>query len=182
MSLAVRPITLRQAQQFIAVHHRHNKPPIGHKCSIGVHEDGPLVGVATAGRPSARALDDGLTIEITRTCTDGARNANSKLYGAVWRAARAMGYVRGITYTQDDEAGSSLKAAGWLRVEFLPARKSWAESSVKFKTLRDPAQTSLLEEPLGNGGVDRWHWEIACDGHWSDAAKKVLAAVEGAVP
>lgn len=166
MSLVVRPVTLRTAQEFIAAHHRHNKPPHGHKFSVGVQRDGVTVGVATAGRPSARALDDELTIEITRTCTDGARNANSMLYGAVWRAARA---------TQHDETGSSLKAAGWVRVEFLPARGSWAESSVKLKALREPAQTSLLGEPIGAGGVDRWRWEIACDGHWSKAA---IAAME----
>ncbi len=65
-----------------------------------------------AGRPVARAFDDGLTLEVNRTCTDGTRNANSMLYGAVWRAARAMGYARCITYTQHDESGASLKAAG----------------------------------------------------------------------
>ena len=90
-----------------------------------------MVGVATAGRPVARAFDDGYTLEVNRTCTDGTRNANSMLYGAIWRAGKAMGYRRCITYTQADETGASLRAKrGWVKVKELAARASWAESSV----------------------------------------------------
>jgi len=146
------PITLRQAQSFVELHHRHNKPPRGWKFGVGlVCDEGQLVGVATAGRPVARALDDGLTLEVNRTCTDGTRNANSMLYGAVWRAAKAMGYDRCITYTQEGETGASLRAAGWIKSADLPARGSWAESSVKLASMRDPS---------GSGGVARQRWEI----------------------
>lgn len=146
------PITLKVAKEFVAQHHRHSKPPVGWKFGIGlVNGDAELIGVATAGRPVARHFDDGLTIEINRTCTDGTRNANSMLYGAVWRAAKAMGYLRAITYTQADETGASLKGAGWTKVKELPARKSWAESSVKMRDKRDP---------IGSGGVDRVLWEV----------------------
>lgn len=145
------PITLKQAKHFIAQHHRHNKPPVGWKFGVGIQEQNCLIGVATAGRPIARAFDDGLTLEVNRTCTDGTKNANSMLYGAIWKAAKAMGYVRCITYTQSDESGISLKAAGWIKVKELKARKSWAESSVKLKDKRDT---------VGNGGVDRVLWEI----------------------
>ncbi|MER6082978.1 XF1762 family protein [Streptomyces sp. NPDC001833] len=41
--------------------------------------------------PAARHLDDGTTLEVTRTASDGTRNANSPLYGASWRAAKALG-------------------------------------------------------------------------------------------
>ena len=150
------PITLAQAKAFIAAHHRHNKPPTGWKFGVGLHLDGALVGVATAGRPVARHYDDGLTLEVNRTCTDGTRNANSMLYGAVWRAAKAMGYRRCITYTQADETGASLRAAGWVKVKELQARKSWAESSVALRDKRDP---------VGNGGVARVLWEVRVAGH-----------------
>jgi len=150
-AMKIVPITLKAACAFIAQHHRHNKPPAGWKFGVGLECDGTLVGVATAGRPVARALDDGLTLEVNRSCTDGTRNANSMLYGAIWRAAKAMGYKRAITYTQADETGSSLKAAGWIRVKDLPPRGSWAESSVARKAGRDP---------IGNGGVHRVFWEI----------------------
>lgn len=155
MSLRVVPITLRAASAFIAEHHRHNKPPRGWKFGVGLKAGDALVGVATAGRPVARHDDDGVTLEVNRTCTDGTRNANSALYGAVWRAAKAMGYRRAITYIQGDEAGASLKAAGWVKVKDLPARGSWAESSVKLKDKRDP---------VGNGGVARQRWEINATG------------------
>lgn len=148
------PITLREASAFIAEHHRHNKPPRGWKFGVGLRRNGVLVGVATAGRPVARALDDGRTLEVNRTCTDGTRNANSMLYGAVWRAAKAMGYRRCVTYTQADETGASLKAAGWVRVAELPARGSWAASTAddRLKAMRDSQ---------GNGGVARVRWEVS---------------------
>ncbi|MDK9585442.1 XF1762 family protein [Lelliottia wanjuensis] len=150
--MIISPISLRIAQEFVRLHHRHNKPPRGHKFSIGLkNSSGEIVGVATAGRPIARHFDDGLTLEINRTCTTGERNANSALYGAVWRAAKAMGYRRCITYTQADESGASLRAAGFVRVKDIPPRAGWAASSVALKDKRDP---------LGNGGVARVLWEI----------------------
>lgn len=150
-SLAVCPVTFREACAFVAEHHRHNKPPRGHKFSIGARAGDVLVGVAMAGRPVARHFDDGLTLEVNRTCTDGTPNANSLLYGAVWRAAKAMGYRRCITYTQADETGASLRAVGWVRVKELEPRKSWAESSVALRGIRDA---------VGNGGVARVLWSI----------------------
>jgi hypothetical protein len=151
--MTIVPVTFKQACEFVRRLHRHNKPPTGHKFSIGlVDETGELIGVAMAGRPIARYLDDGKTIEVNRTCTDGTANANSMLYGAVWRAARAMGYQRCITYTQHDESGASLRGAGFLHLKSLPPRKSWAESSVKLSHACDPA---------GSGGVARELWQIA---------------------
>lgn len=149
--LTVIPLSLRAAAEFVRDHHRHNAPPAGHKFSIGVvDETGALRGVAMVGRPVARHFDDGLTVEVNRTCTDGFPNANSALYGAAWRAARAMGYRRMVTYTQAEETGASLRAAGALHVAALPPRKGWADSSVALKALRDP---------VGTGGVARTLWE-----------------------
>lgn len=146
------PITLKAAKEFILLHHRHNKPPTGHKFSIGLESSsGELIGVACAGRPIARHFDDGRTLEINRTCTTGHKNANSMLYGAIWKCAKAMGYKRAITYTQADESGASLRAVGWIRVKELPPRKSWADSSVKMKDKKCP---------IGNGGVSRVLWDI----------------------
>ena len=69
--------------------------------------------MAIIGRPVARYLDDGWTLEVNRCCTDGTRNACSMLYAAAWRAARAMGYKRLVTYIMESENGASLRAAGW---------------------------------------------------------------------
>jgi hypothetical protein len=147
------PTTLKQANEFVARHHRHNKPATGHKFSIALEDAGLIVGVAIAGRPVARHFDDGLTLEVNRTCTDGTRNANSMLYGAIWRAAKAMGYTRCVTYTQAGESGASLQAAGWVKVKELPPRGSWAEST------KDP-EAKAKRDPVGNGGVARVLWEI----------------------
>ena len=86
---------------------------VGHKFSIGVSDGEKVVGVAIVGRPVGRFLDDGWTLEVTRLCTDGTHNACSMLYAAAWRAARAMGYRRVVTYILESETGASLKAAGW---------------------------------------------------------------------
>lgn len=147
--MMVRPVTFREACAFVDALHRHNKAPRGHKFSIGLFDGGQMVGVAMIGRPVARALDDGLTAEVNRTCTDGTRNANSMLYGAAARACKAMGYNLLVTYTQADESGASLRAAGFERDADLPARASWADASVKLRGIRCPE---------GSGGVPRVRW------------------------
>lgn len=107
------PLTLAAANDFVAAHHRHHRPVVGHRFSIGAQDGGVLVGAAIVGRPVARHLDDGFTAEVTRLVTDGTKNACSMLYAACWRAWRAMGGHRLITYTLASESGESLRAAGW---------------------------------------------------------------------
>ena len=107
------PISLKDANAFVAAHHRHHKPVVGHKFSLGCTQDGKLVGVAIVGRPVSRYLDDGTTLEVNRLCTTGEKNVCSFLYGAAARAAKALGYQKIITYTLDSEPGTSLRAAGW---------------------------------------------------------------------
>jgi len=112
--LILRPIDFYQAKKYVGEHHRHNKPPTGHKFSIACYQGDRLCGVCMVGRPVSRYLDDGLTLEINRCCTDGTYNACSKLYGAACRAAKALGYKRIITYTRESEPGTSLKASNWI--------------------------------------------------------------------
>lgn len=112
------PIGLREANAFVDKVHRHHGPTRGHKFSVAVGSaDGVLRGVAIAGRPVARGLDDGVTLEVLRVATDGTPHVCSMLYGAVRRAGAAMGYPprRIITYTLASETGGSLRAAGWVR-------------------------------------------------------------------
>jgi hypothetical protein len=117
MTLRIRPCTLRDANAFVAEKHRHHKPTVGHKFSIScVNDEGEIVGVVIVGRPVSRHLDDGITAEVNRLCTDGTKNACSMLYSAAWRAAKGMGYTRLITYTLPSEGGASLRGAGWRLV------------------------------------------------------------------
>ena len=111
--LALVPVSLKDANAFVSTHHRHHKPVTGHKFSIGCETEGRLVGVAIVGRPVSRYLDDGFTLEVTRLCTTGEKNACSMLYAAAARAAKAIGYRKIITYTLDTEDGASIRAAGW---------------------------------------------------------------------
>lgn len=128
MTLELVPVTQREARRFVALLHRHNRPDRGDVFRVGVAVDGVLVGVGVAGRPKAAGLQDGRTLEITRVCTDGHENACSRLYGALCRAAKPLGWLRVVTYTLASEPGSSLRAAGFVRDADLAAR-SWVEQS-----------------------------------------------------
>ena len=113
MTLEIVPISLKDAFVFVNNHHRHHASPRFGLFAVAVAGRGKICGVAIVGRPVARMLCDGWTAEVVRLATDGHRNACSKLYGAAWRAARAMGYRRLVTYTLQSEPGGSLRGAGW---------------------------------------------------------------------
>ncbi len=116
MTLRLHPVTLTRARAFVNEHHRHHRAPPGGLFAIGAVEEGQsdLQAVAIVGRPIARLLDDGLTAEVTRLCSrEAVPNACSMLYAACWRAARAMGYRRLVTYILTTEPGITLRAAGW---------------------------------------------------------------------
>ena len=109
-----RPIHLKTANEFVRTHHRHSLPTVGGKFAVSCYQNKRLCGVAICGRPTARNADDGETLEIYRNCTDGTKNACSKLYGACIRIAKEMGYKRVITYTLASESGKSLKASNFI--------------------------------------------------------------------
>jgi hypothetical protein len=124
MTLTVRPIELRDANAFVAAHHRHHKPIQGHRFSLAVYDDDRLCGVAIAGRPVNRAFPPLEFLEITRCATDGTYNAVSCLYGAVVRAAKAMGYSVVQTYTLPEEGGASMRAAGFT-LDIITQPATW---------------------------------------------------------
>lgn len=111
--MEIQPITLKVANAFVQDNHRHHSSVAGNKFSLGLFDDGEMVGCAICGRPISRHLDNGLTLEINRLCTNGKRNACSMLYGACVRVARAMGYKKVITYILASENGASLKASNF---------------------------------------------------------------------
>lgn len=128
MGLRIIPLHLAEANELVRRWHRHHRPSVGHKFSIGVAERDRICGAAIVGRPVARRLDNGTTLEINRLVTDGTMNACSKLLSAAWKAASALGYQRLITYTLPEEGGSSLRAAGYKLVGVTPGR-SWSVPS-----------------------------------------------------
>ena len=122
------PVSLAEANAFVAQHHRHHKPVTGHKFSIG----------CTA---------DGQTLEVNRLCTDGTKNACSMLYAAAWRAARAMGYRKMITYILDTENGASLRAAGW-KCAGIAGGKRWTGSRKPATDLYPPQMKYRYEKTV----------------------------------
>lgn len=149
MSLHLVPVSFADARRFVVMHHRHHKPPVGCKFVVGAADEaGVLRGVLIAGRPVSRVFDDGMTLEVTRSATDGTANANSMLYGAARRACFALGFRRLITYTQQGESGSSLRAVGWRVVAERPARTGWTTPS-------------RPREDRGVDGIPRTLWEAS---------------------
>jgi hypothetical protein len=123
--LRVVPCVYRDASRYVTRFHRHHIAPRGTRFALAVVDaDGLVRGVALVGRPVARHMDDGFTLEVNRVATDGCANACSALYGAAKRAAKALGYAKLVTYIRADEPGTSLKAAGWSREATVPPA-SW---------------------------------------------------------
>lgn len=124
--LEIRPITLKTANDFVLENHRHHGKTAGCKFAVGCFIGEKMAGCAICGRPISRYLDDGKTLEINRVCTDGTKNACSKLYGACCRVAKGMGYKKIITYTLQSETGKSLTASNFICDAEKTGGKIWA--------------------------------------------------------
>ena len=146
-TLDIVPVTLRDAREWVNRHHRHHKAPVGGLFAIGLAQNVEhIVGCAIVGRPVARGSQDGWTVEVTRVAViENIPNANSKLYAACWRAARAMGWRKLITYTMKSEPGTSLKAAGWVDV-----------GSVRGRSWSTPSRPRIDHYPM----EDKTRWEV----------------------
>lgn len=151
VGLVLWPITHKKAAEFVSVNHRHCVPSKGWKFGVGVSDGKELVGVAVVGRPVARALDDGFTLEITRVCTKGERNACSMLYGASRRAAFALGHTRIVTYTLESELGTSLLASGFVPVATTKDHK-WDRPSGRRRIDCGPPGRKIRWESVAPGG------------------------------
>lgn len=147
VALELQPIDFHEACEFIRRNHAHHKPPIGWKFGIAVNDGEKVVGIVTVGRPVSRRLDNGYTLEVTRCCTDETKCAASKLYAAAWRAAKALGFRRLITYTLKSETGTSLRAAGW-KILYQTKGGSWnVPSRPRIENKHPVGQKRLWEAP-----------------------------------
>ena len=133
ITLELIPVTLKEADDYVENFHRHCGRTGGAKFAIGVTDGMGLVGVAIVGRPICRHHDNGTTAEVRRICTkdDSPSNVCSMLYGAAWRAWRAMGGKKIITYTLQSESGTSVKAAGWKVVGETRVNKNGWSNNVR---------------------------------------------------
>ena len=138
--IEIRETTLREANAYVEELHRHHGKVVGHKWSLAAYKDGRLCGVAIVGRPTGRYLDNGSTLEVTRLCTDGTRNACSALYAACARRAKREGYAKIITFILQSEPGTSLRAAGWTLEAAKAGKPRWNKERYATK----PVQLSLF--------------------------------------
>ena len=151
------PLSLKAANEFVTTHHRHNKKTAGHKFSIGATLDGELIGVAICGRPVARALDNGTTLEVLRVCIKdpAPRNACSYLYARCQKIWTAMGGEKIITYTLESEPGSSLKAVNWTVA--ATTKKRLAKNLWNTRRPEHQGYKAVRESQLADGVIkNRW--------------------------
>lgn len=150
--VVLRPITLKCANAFVREHHRHSDaiPRNGGKFAISAVSDQRIVGVVIVGNPLSATYMDGTTAEALRVCVvpDAPKNTCSMLYGAAWRAWRAMGGLRMVTYTLQKESGASLRGAGWrLAAAACLTSRNWGKGE------RSRKAKAIYAEP-------KWRWEV----------------------
>jgi len=111
---------LKTANEIVARFHRHSDPVgVAMRQVIATNRTtGDIIGTGILGRPVSLILDDGLTLEVSRTATDGTEHACSAILGALAREAQRLtlsgNHVHRLTtYTRASESGASLRAAGW---------------------------------------------------------------------
>ena len=148
------PIELKEANAYVEKYHRHHKPVARDKFRIACEEDGEIVGVIQVARPVSRLLDNGMTLEVVRCCTNGRPNVASFLYSRAARVAKEMGYKKIITYILESEHGSSLKASGWECEEKECGGGTWSRPSRP----REVSQITIFgeEEKYPIGKKQRW--------------------------
>ena len=128
------PCTVKAARRRVKEWHRHLPDVRGGLFAVAVASGPEWVGVGVAGNP-ARVWQGQAKLVISRVATTGFENACSMIYGALARAAKALGYAEVWTYTLPDEPGTSLKAAGFMDMGLTDGGE-WSRPS----RLRNPAQ------------------------------------------
>lgn len=145
MRLTLVPISIAGACEYVSRWHRHLERPRGAKFAIAAQRVGDfdLCGVAIVGRPKARELQDGRTLEVVRVATptpepeprtpeEHAKSVCSFLYAKARRAAQALGYTSCKTYSLKSEGGASLRALG-LTPEATVQGREWDTPSRRRK-------------------------------------------------
>jgi hypothetical protein len=151
--IALRPSTRKEVNKLILRWHRHHKPVVGLRYACVAEVDGEDLGAVVVGDPRARAFGPRVA-EVTRlACRGKDINVGSCLLGAAWRAWRAMGGDRMVSYVRFDETGHVYHVAGWIDVAEVPARDWLEERRLVLPGILEPA-TEV---------VDRVRWEIAVD-------------------
>jgi hypothetical protein len=172
MTLKAIPMNLAEANLLVKAHHRHNGV-LRSGCFFAIGcidtdrqaiQDAPLrgpngelvVGSVIVGPVAARLLYRPWAAEVRRLVTDGTPNACSFLYGAAWRAAKALGYEGLITFTLTVEPGKSLLASNWRLDEAHVPVRTWRSRAPEFAHLRWSERPVTANSPA----LPRFRWFI----------------------
>lgn len=150
--MKIAPCTVKAAIKKVGEWHRHLPDIQGGlfaaQCiDVGT---GDCVGVAIAGNPS-RVWQGQAKLVIQRVATEGYENACSMLYGALCRAAKALGYLEVWTYTLPHEPGTSLRAAGFMDMGLTDGGEHCRPSRYRKPAVNAEPKRRWLRK-LGEGG------------------------------
>lgn len=168
------------ANDLIARWHRHSGPVLVAMDCVLLREAGRACGIGVLGKPLSAILDDGETLEVRRTATDGTRHACSAVLGSVARVAGRRGALRLVTYTREGESGCSMRGAGWrLDVHF---HREWdlvgtkLVSSIRPKAARSWSSPSRPRRLVALSAARfRW-WKLLPGARTFDGALRLGAA------
>lgn len=112
--LRIAPCTVKAASRFVREWHRHLPEIQGGLFAAACETaSGEVVAVGIAGNPP-RAWQGTGRLVISRVAASAGGNACGMLYGALSRAADALGYREVWTYTLPHESGKTLKGSGFF--------------------------------------------------------------------
>ena len=157
--LEIRAITVKEARRIVKQWHRHVPDVQGGLFACAVAVQSCVVGVAIAGNPPRVWQGTGRLV-ISRVATCEHKNACSKLYGAICRAAESLGYYEAWTYTLAEESGESLRAAGFEDMG-LTKSEEWDRPSRRRNPAKRPDRKRRWLRILAPNGADE-RWKQAC--------------------
>lgn len=151
--LTFRPVTRTQARAFVDDYHSHHDAHTVDVFRIGACVDGALVAVVVAGTPTAEALDNGLTWEVTRLCCSDAapKYTASRILARIRHVAAAAGVDLLVSYTRIDERGTCYLASNYTPVAVVRGRRhNTGNRAARYLPGLEPQSTEV---------IDRVRWE-----------------------
>jgi hypothetical protein len=161
--LTLAPITVSAALKQVKAWHRHLPDLQGGLFAVALVDGAKCVGVGIAGNPS-RVWQATGRIVISRCAilealprvvgSDGTEHAApgcSIVYGALARAAQALGYLEAWTYTLPGEDGRSVKAAGFVDMGLTDGGEWSRPSRARAAAVRPEPKRRWLRALTGNG-------------------------------
>ena len=142
--LSLTPIDFKSANAFVEKLHRHHGPVVRVKFSIGAVDDsGELRGVVMVGRPVARGLDDGWTVDFLSN-----RRLDRRGFSEMTDESKYRGDGMSKTYTVEFGIGDTV----WYLASEWDGTKMFHPRSFVVDRLEIDASTEKRYDVLYAGG------------------------------